>query len=293
MDIVWIGGLAVLWIVVAELVVGLNRLDRQARPSGGPPPSPQRSPMLPRSVGLFAFRSLERGGRHHRRIGTLGAGVVQRRRWHDVARGVARLRIDQGLRDALRRRRRLSHRRGFLGGRLLGRHDRGRRSGRRDGLDGLRLRRSRTRGRVGRLFRSRSGGRRLLRLWQVRNGLGLPRRGRPHPARQRLRRRRAGAGHHPRHRRGARRHGRGVQPPGRLPVPGPAAGLSLTRHGTGYGSAPHPQSPCRSGSRSSAPTSNSRIRGRFAANAASTSSCVTPSPASTPASRSVTSASVV
>jgi len=37
MDIVWIGGLAVLWIVVAELVVGLNRLDRQARPSGERP----------------------------------------------------------------------------------------------------------------------------------------------------------------------------------------------------------------------------------------------------------------
>ncbi len=37
MDIVWIGGLAVLWIVVAEMVVGLNRLDRQARPSGERP----------------------------------------------------------------------------------------------------------------------------------------------------------------------------------------------------------------------------------------------------------------
>lgn len=37
MDIVWIGGLAALWIVVAELVVGLNRLDRQASPSGERP----------------------------------------------------------------------------------------------------------------------------------------------------------------------------------------------------------------------------------------------------------------
>ena len=37
MDIVWIGGLAALWVLVAELVVGLNRLDRQGRPSGDRP----------------------------------------------------------------------------------------------------------------------------------------------------------------------------------------------------------------------------------------------------------------
>jgi hypothetical protein len=31
MDIVWIAAIAALWVVVAEMVVGLNRLDRPPR----------------------------------------------------------------------------------------------------------------------------------------------------------------------------------------------------------------------------------------------------------------------
>ena len=27
MDFIWLGGIAVLWVVVAQLVIGLNRLD--------------------------------------------------------------------------------------------------------------------------------------------------------------------------------------------------------------------------------------------------------------------------
>ena len=33
MDIVWIAAVAALWVVVAEMVVGLNRLDRSTRPA--------------------------------------------------------------------------------------------------------------------------------------------------------------------------------------------------------------------------------------------------------------------
>jgi hypothetical protein len=32
MDIVWIAAVAVLWVVVAEMVVGLGRLDEPKRP---------------------------------------------------------------------------------------------------------------------------------------------------------------------------------------------------------------------------------------------------------------------
>jgi len=32
MDIVWMAAAAVLWVVVAEMVVGLNRLDKPRRP---------------------------------------------------------------------------------------------------------------------------------------------------------------------------------------------------------------------------------------------------------------------
>jgi hypothetical protein len=82
---------------------------------------------------------------------------------------------------------------------------------------------------------------------------------------------------------------------------GVAAGMGA-RAGLHYGSwkevgyaevSAQEQSPCSAGSAATVATSSSRSRGRFAANAASTSACVTPPPASTPASRSVTSASVV
>ena len=33
MDIVWMAAVAVLWVVVAEMVVGLNRLDKPKRPA--------------------------------------------------------------------------------------------------------------------------------------------------------------------------------------------------------------------------------------------------------------------
>ena len=39
MDIVWIAAIAVLWVVVAEMVVGLGKLDKPkpgSQPSGAP-----------------------------------------------------------------------------------------------------------------------------------------------------------------------------------------------------------------------------------------------------------------